>query len=564
MGFSLAKLFVEIGAKPDPFHNACDSVQRKLTATGVAMGTFVGNSISAFARIAVAASGDLFRKTIGSAAELNAAVGKTKVIFGEAAGVILNEADAMAEKFGVVKGEYIEAAAAFGATFQSLGKSQDEAAKMGNQIAQLAMDMRSFDGGTNADAFGAISSALKGEMDPIERYRVNLSAAKIEEYALANGLAKTKDGIDEKAKKMAILGSIMEQTGFHQGDLARTAGDADNQFQKVTGSIQNMFTAVGMYLLPAANRAAVAINGWIASAQSLGERAKPYLEAASKAATDVFDTVSEGVTGLGGLLGQFPGLVEQAFGVNPVAVIGDFGSWMQRSIGQALDFIGFGFRNLPAILEVSVLMISEKVINMTEHFWAFMENVSRVGTYIGTNWKALIIDALSAVGTAFLNLGDNIAGLLQAVFDYVKDPTKGFKFDWKPLFDGFEVTAEKLPEMMEPHLTSLQDQISDKLSAIGDKEAKRAIDRAKKPIEEAATDPPKAKEAVKKAAEKEEKFKSQSYSGADFARSLQATLNEGKKDDTPKKQLDTLKEIKKSSKETAKAVKNMKGGAVLA
>src|SRR5687768_2224358 len=68
---------------------------------------------------AVAASAAVFGgaialgKVVMAGAELNATLSKTRIIFGEAAGEIFTHADQMASAYGIVKTDYIDAAASF-------------------------------------------------------------------------------------------------------------------------------------------------------------------------------------------------------------------------------------------------------------------------------------------------------------------------------------------------------------------------------------------------------------------------------------------------------------------
>src|SRR5690606_26149276 len=67
--------------------------------------------------------------------------------------------------------------------------------------------MASMFGGTTKEAIEAISSALKGEMDPIEKYGVTLNAATLEAEALSKGILKPvvdADKVATAATKMTL------------------------------------------------------------------------------------------------------------------------------------------------------------------------------------------------------------------------------------------------------------------------------------------------------------------------------------------------------------------------
>lgn len=185
-----------------------------------------------------------------SGANLNAILSKTGVIFGDSAKIITGEANNVAASVGGIKSEFVDAATSFGSVFKGLGKSEADAAKLGVSLTKLGMDLASFEGVANEEAFTAISSALRGEFDPIEKFRVFLSADKIATEALATGLAKTKTEIDDYAKKTATLSLILRQTSDAQGDLSRTAGDADNQIKAISGRFTNLKDEAGMAIRP--------------------------------------------------------------------------------------------------------------------------------------------------------------------------------------------------------------------------------------------------------------------------------------------------------------------------
>jgi len=195
---------------------AADRAKSAISGMGVGIGSALAGLAAGFGAAKI---GEELLGIAKSGSELNANISKTKVIFGDSASVITKEADSMAAKFGVVKSEFIDAAASFGSVFKGAGKTEQEAAALGNQLAKLGMDMASLEGVSSADAFTAISSALRGEMDPIEKFRVFLSADKVAAEALAMGLAKSKDGISELAKKSATLNLILKGTRDAQGDL---------------------------------------------------------------------------------------------------------------------------------------------------------------------------------------------------------------------------------------------------------------------------------------------------------------------------------------------------------
>jgi hypothetical protein len=393
---------------------------------------------------------------IQGAIELNETLSKTRTIFGGSADVVINEADRMADAFGTSKNEYIEAAAGFGAVFKGVGKSQAEAAGLGNQLAKLGMDMASFDNRTNAEAFTAISSALRGEMDPIEKFRVFLTADAVAAEAMAMGLAKSKGELDANAKKMATLSLIMKQTKDHQGDLERTAGGAANQSRKFWGTIENLQTSIGMALLPA-------------------------------------------MTKLLNLLSEVASALSKSFGRGQDAVAG-FAAMFE----EAVDTVGVVYRNFGDIVSIVQLTVEEKLTNAGEVFLWLGDVIRAFLDWFVANWPTIFEDVLNASLTALRNLASNFEMIFDGIMAFLKDPSKGFDIKLKPILEGFEAktTALKVPELKLTSLEAERQEIGARIEAREKERADRVADAAAKAK---AAKPGEAEAAAAAAGKKEEK-----------------------------------------------------------
>ena len=218
--FKLAELFVNIKAQDSAFQSSIGALKGQITTLGVAIGTAVGNLATSAIRAATYALGSFFSVGVKGSIELKDNVSMVGAVFDDSAAIILKRADELAAKFGTIKGEFITAAAGFGSAFKSVGKSQEDAAKLGNTLAELGMDLASFKGSSNAEAFTALTAALRGEFDPLEKYNIMLSAAAVENEAMSMGLIKSSKDMDEAAKKAATLSLIMKKSVDQQGDLA--------------------------------------------------------------------------------------------------------------------------------------------------------------------------------------------------------------------------------------------------------------------------------------------------------------------------------------------------------
>lgn len=497
--FKLASLFVDISAR-DQTKETLVQVQQDLNGWGAATATAVGTLAAGAIASATSSIASFFATGIQGAVDLQETLSKVNAIFGDSAGIITSQADAMAQKFGVVKSEYLNAASSFGASFKAAGLSGDAAAEVGNKLAKLGMDMASFGNASNEEVFTALNAALRGEFDPLERFNVMLNANAVSEAAVAQGLAKNKNEVDELAKKQATLNLIMAKTTDQQGDLERTADGSANQYRRLTGTLTNMAVELGGKLEPALNAVLLAGNGLV-------------------------DSLGPGIEWLGGVFDSF------AAGVQEV-----------------VDVVGVAWRNLDLMWEITTIKASEMGMNLVAILETLPENVGRIAAWIGRNWYQLIVDGLTATGTAFMNFGENLSNLAAAVYRFVTDPTAGFEFQWTPLLKGFEATAEALPELVKPALVDLQDEIDRAGNEMADRETKRAEDIAAKRAK--AAKPVAGQAAAADAGGGSDK--SQRFDSADFAYKLQLDLLNGK-DDTAKKQLAAQEKIEKNTGKIAEA-----------
>jgi hypothetical protein len=215
----------------------------RFARSGQGMLAGLGVGISAYKLI------DFLGQSTTAAADLEESLSKIGVIFGPQASLITDAADKMAERFGTVKREYIDAAAQFGLMFKGIGMAQQESANLGNQLAVLGMDLASFFNTANEEAFTALAAALRGEFNPLERFGVFLTADAVKLNAVEKGLAASTGQVSEQAKKLTILSEILAQTTDAQGDLERTSEGTKNQMRKLAGQWENMKVTIGQGLI---------------------------------------------------------------------------------------------------------------------------------------------------------------------------------------------------------------------------------------------------------------------------------------------------------------------------
>lgn len=188
---------------------------------------------------------------IMAASDMNESIGKMNVVFGQNAKQVEAWANTSATAMGLSKQSAIEAAGTYGNLFQAFGLGQPAAQKMSTSLVQLASDMASFNNTSVDDAILALRSGLSGETEPLKRFGVALSDARLKTEAMAMGLIKsTSEALTPAAKSQAAYSLIMKDTTLAQGDFARTASGTANTMRTLKAQMDNAKAALGAGLLP--------------------------------------------------------------------------------------------------------------------------------------------------------------------------------------------------------------------------------------------------------------------------------------------------------------------------
>lgn len=244
-------------------------------AGGLAAGAFAGAKIVQFGVDSVKA-----------AADLQQSAGAIQTVFKGNAADMLKWSTGAATAVGLTQNEFNELGTLIGAQLKNGGTAMDELAPKTNNLIGLGADLSSMFGGTTADAVGALSSALKGERDPIERYGVSLNQAKIDAEAAALGFSKVGGALSSEAQQAATLSLIMKQTADATGNFAKESNTLSGQQQRAAAQWGDISAKIGGLFLPVLTAAFAFIN------------------------TNVLPVVSDlvGRLGDGGLGGAFAGL----------------------------------------------------------------------------------------------------------------------------------------------------------------------------------------------------------------------------------------------------------------
>ena len=273
------------------------------------LGTLVGNLArfgTAAAAIGIGGAAAAITLSVRAASDLNEEIDKSAVVFGNAA----PEVQAFAENaasIGLSSAEALGAAGNFGNMLNTIGLAQDESADMSQTMVQLAADMASFNNEDPSDMLDRLRSGLAGEAEPLRRFGVLLSAAEVEAFAYANGIAEVGDELTEAEKVQARYGLILEQTTIQQGNFTDTSELMANQQRQLRANISNTAATFGTAFLPAISRTLRAINELFIDKQPEIRR---FGEVVGEVVDSLFssDNLDTGIAKVGGFIDKLAGV----------------------------------------------------------------------------------------------------------------------------------------------------------------------------------------------------------------------------------------------------------------
>lgn len=190
------------------------------------------------------------KESMAYAAEAEQSYGAVESIFADHAQGIIDKSKQAATEVGVSGREYRELSANMGAMLKNMGMPMDEVADKSQNLVGVAADLAATFGGTTKEAVESVTSLLRGETDPIEKYGVSIKQADIEARMAADGLDNLSGEAEKQAKAQTLLKLLTEQTAAAQGQFARETDTAAHKQQVATAKYNDAKEAIGTALLP--------------------------------------------------------------------------------------------------------------------------------------------------------------------------------------------------------------------------------------------------------------------------------------------------------------------------
>ncbi len=431
---SLQRTFGKAADSGDRLGNTFKSLGRAAAYGGAAVGGAV--VIGAF-------------KAVNAASDLNESLNAVNVTFGKSAKIVTDFGKNAAQRTGLSMRELNQSVVPIGASLQNMGASANEAAKTSVNLAKRAADMASVFNTDVGSALTAIQAGLRGEADPLERFGVGLSAARVEAYALSTGLIKTKSELTDQIKVQARVGLLMKDSAKFAGDFANTSDGLANSQRILRAEVENAGAAIGTALLPVAAKVVGVLADMVPKAVEVGSAIAGKV---GPALTTFIDTIKQVIPVL---IGIFQPLVEeigsrlvpifqtlQEIGGRAITAIGEVIRANGPQLRQIFENLGTVISNLAKIilpiLEIAFTKILPAALRVlipalviTTTAMAKLSEVARVVSQVITAVLrpviAAVVPVVTAMANAFTTAWNKVSAVVKAAIGAITPLINGIK-----------------------------------------------------------------------------------------------------------------------------------------
>ncbi len=198
------------------------------------------------------------------------------VAMGNAAEAGVEYAQVVQDALGIDAAEWMENEAVFMNIVHGFGVASDRAATMSQQLTQIGYDLSSIWNEDVETAMQKLQSGIAGEVEPLRRWGVDLSQARLEQEALTLGIDESVSSMTQAEKAQLRYISIFNQVSEQGvlGDMAKTINSSANQMRVFAAQIELVGRSIGNVLIPIINKVL------------------PYIIALVKAVRSVIDTIA--------------------------------------------------------------------------------------------------------------------------------------------------------------------------------------------------------------------------------------------------------------------------------
>lgn len=357
-----------------------------------------------------------FARSAGRAAsEAEQSAGAAAAVFKSSYDKISAYARKSATSVGLSSAAYEQMAAVIGSQLKNMGVPMDKVAGKTNKLITRGADLAAMLGGTTKQAVEALSSMLRGELDPIEQYGVSIKQAAIKSKMAEMGLDGLTGAAKKNAKLQATMALLTEQTASATGRFAAEATSAAGAQQ-------------------------IANARWADAQAKLGKVLLPLMVKFAGVLSSVAQWVSKNSGAVTALAAILAGLAAAVLAINgammafkAAAAVATAAQWLWNA---ALTANPIGIIVVAVAAFIGALILAYKKVDW---FRAFVDAVFKaIKTVIGAvaKWfKDTWNKAIKYIGPVLDELGQIAHDVFKAIADFVKKYLLAVKAVWSAVWN---------------------------------------------------------------------------------------------------------------------------------
>lgn len=489
---SIAELKLFISGKDDTnaafksVEGSADGLMTKLGQVGTVMGGFLAANVVAGGAGKIV---NFFSGATQAASDLQQSVGGVQSVFGPAAADILKFGQSAANSAGLSANAFNQLATPLGAMLKNAGFGMSEVSAKTIDLTQRAADMAATFGGPVDEAVSAITAAMRGESDPIEKYGVSLKAADIEARALADSGKKAAKELTSQELAAARLALIFDQTSSAAGQFGRESDTAAGKAERLKARQENLAAQMGQYLLPitvamteakakfveilATKVVPMVADRVIPAIQSLGRELAPVATFVTEQLVPAFQNLyeqdiapklaaaAEVFRQIAGAVGDLASAVADRL-EGPLTRVVEFLTGNKEILGGVAVAIGVGLALAFGALAVSAGAAAIGVIAATAPLLAIGVAIAAVAA--GVIWLIKNWDDLTARYPKLAAASDAVKAGFEQFTNWI---TGTFVPKAMAIYDGVKDAVDKAVKYVTDHWDDIQAVIEPQLKALG-------------------------------------------------------------------------------------------------
>ncbi len=194
----------------------------------------------------------LIAKSVNEINDYVETVNLFQVSMGEYYDEAFEYAQLVSEKLGIDPAQWMKAQGVFMSMAKGFGVTEKQAYELSEGLTELSYDISSLYNEDTQRSIERLQSALAGEIEPIRRLGVSISAATLQEYALSKGITESVNAMTEQEKALLRSMVLIERSNAigAVGDFTKTLESPANALRVLQQQFTQLSRAIGSVFLP--------------------------------------------------------------------------------------------------------------------------------------------------------------------------------------------------------------------------------------------------------------------------------------------------------------------------